>query len=137
MGKMITAAAAVLLLGLWAGSAQAVEIDLTSPDEGGVICPGDFVEVTATVTNETDKKDIIHVDFDLTVVVGGQPVFTGAAKRRLKLDAGETVSETIGAEVPVTPLAEEADVMIDATAKGKKSKTEASDSLFMTLDPDC
>lgn len=137
MGKTLTAAAAVLLLGLWAGSAQAVEIDLTSADEGGVICPGDFVEVTVSVTNETDKKDIVHIDFDLTVEVGGQPVFTGAAKRRIRLAPFDTVEETLGAEVPVTPLTEEADVTIDATAKGKKSKTEASDSLFMTLLPEC
>ena len=135
MGKTISAAAVVLLLGLWTASAQAVELDLTSLDEGGVIRPGDWVEVTVTVTNETDDKDIIHIDFDLSVEVGGQTVFTGSAKRRMKLAAGETVSETIGTEVPVTPLTVEADVTVDATAKGRRSKTEASDSIFMTLMP--
>jgi uncharacterized protein YfaS (alpha-2-macroglobulin family) len=135
MGKTISAVAVVLLLGLWTGSAQAVELDLTSPQEGGVIYPGDWVEVTVTVTNETDDKDIIHIDFDLSVEVGGQTVFTGSAKRRMKLAAGETVQETIGTEVPVTPLTAEADVTVDATAKGRKSKTEASDSIFMTLMP--
>ena len=135
MRKTIAAVAVLLAFGLWASSAQAVEIDLTSADEGGVIYPGDWVEVTVTVTNETDKKDIVHIDFDLTVEVAGETVFTGAAKRRMKLAAGETVSETIGTEVPVTPLTEEADVTVDATAKGRKSKTEASDSIFMTLQP--
>ncbi|NIP97352.1 MAG: hypothetical protein GWO24_29515, partial [Akkermansiaceae bacterium] len=83
MRKTIAAAAVLLALGLWASSAQAVELDLTSDAEGQDICPGDWVEVTVTVTNETDKKDIVHVDFDLTVEVGGQTVFTGAAKRRM------------------------------------------------------
>ncbi len=135
MRKTIAAAAVLLALGLWASSAQAVELDLTSDAEGQDICPGDWVEVTVTVTNETDKKDIVHVDFDLTVEVGGETVFTGAAKRRMKLAAGETVEETIGTEVPVTPLTEEADVTVDALAKGRKSKTEASDSVYMTLLP--
>ena len=53
----------------------------------------------------------------------------------MKLAAGETISETIGTEVPVTPLTEEADVTVDALAKGRKSKTEASDSVYMTLVP--
>lgn len=135
MRKTIAAAAVLLALGLWASSAQAVQLDLTSDAEGQDICPGDWVEVTVTVTNETDKKDIVHVDFDLTVEVGGETVFTGAAKRRMKLAAGETVEETIGTEVPVTPLTEEADVTVDALAKGRKSKTEASDSVYMTLLP--
>ena len=131
MKKTIAAAAVLLAFGLWASSAQAVELDLTSPDEGGVIYPGDWVEVTVSVTNETDD----HIDFDLIVDVGGETVFTGSAKRRMKLAPGETVEETIGTEVPVTPLTEEADVTVDATAKGRKSKTEASDSVYMTLLP--
>jgi uncharacterized protein YfaS (alpha-2-macroglobulin family) len=135
MGKTISVAAVLLAFGLWAASAQAVELDLTSEDEGQIIEPGDWVQVTVSVTNETDQKDIVHIDFDLTVEVAGETVFTGSAKRRMKLAAGETVEETIGTEVPVTPLTEEADVTIDATAKGRKSKTEASDSVYMTLVP--
>jgi hypothetical protein len=135
MGKTITAAAAVLLLGLWAASAQAVEIDLYSDADGGFIEVGDWVVVEVTVTNETDKKDIVHVDFDLIVEVGGETVFTGSAKRRMKLGAGDTIIEEIGTEVPVTPLTEAAAVTVDATAKGRKSKTEASDSVHMTLLP--
>lgn len=135
MRKTIAAAAVLLAFGLWASSAGAVELDLTSPDEGGVIHPGDWVEVTVSITNETNTKDIVHIDFDLIVEVEGETVFTGSAKRRMKLAAGETVNETIGTEVPITPLTEEADVTVDATAKGRKSKTEASDSVYMTLLP--
>jgi hypothetical protein len=136
MRKIISVAAVLLAFGLWAASAQAVELDLTSDAEGADICPGDWVEVTVTVTNDDlTKKDIVHVDFDLTVEVGGETVFTGSAKRRMKLAPDTTEEETIGMDVPETPLTEEADVTIDATAKGRRTKSEATDSLFMTLLP--
>jgi hypothetical protein len=135
IGKWIAAAAVVFALGLWAAPADAVQIDISSPQEGQVIEPGDWVEMTVTVTNETDKKDIIIISFDLTVEIGGQPVFTGAAKRRMKLKAGETVEETIGTTVPELPLTEEADVTVEATANGRVSKTEDSDILFATVVP--
>ena len=136
MRKTIAAAAVVLAFGLWASSAQAVQLDLTSEAEGQDICHGDWVEVTVSVTNETGDKDIVHIDFDLTVEVEGETVFTGSAKRRMKLAAGAAEEETIGTEVPVTPLTEEADVTVNAAAKGRKSKTEDPDnSIYMTLLP--
>jgi hypothetical protein len=136
IGKAIAAGAVLFALGMWAAPAQAVEINLTSPQEGTTVYPGDFVEITATVTNETDKKDIIHIVFDLVVEVGGQPLFAGQAKMRMKLAPGETVSETMGAEIPdPLPLPGEGDVTITATANGKISKTQDTDSLFLTVAP--
>jgi uncharacterized protein (DUF58 family) len=135
IGKSIAVAALLCAFGLWAASAQAVEIEISSPQEGQTVYPGDWVEMDVTVTNETAKKDIVHITFDLTVEIGGQPVFTGAAKRRMKLAAGETVTETIGTEVPVLPLPDVADVTIEATAKGRVSKTEDYDFLTATLSP--
>jgi hypothetical protein len=135
IGRWISAAAVVFALGLWAAPADAVQIDISSPQEGQVIEPGDWVEMTVTVTNETDKKDLVIISFDLTFEIGGQPVFTGAAKRRMKLKAGETKEETIGTQVPELPLTEEADVTVEATANGRVSKTEDSDILFATVVP--
>jgi hypothetical protein len=120
-------------LGLWAGAAQAVEIDLTSPSEGATVYPGDLVEMTVTVTNETAKKDIIHITFELVADIGGEPVLVGTAKRRLKLPAGDSVSETMGMVVPDLPFTGEADVTVEAVAVGKKSKTQASDVLLLTV----
>jgi hypothetical protein len=134
-GKAIAAVAVLFALGMWAAPAEAVEIDLTSPQEGTTVYPGDFVEITATVTNETDKKDIIKIVFDLVVEIGGQPVFAGQANMRMKLAPSESVSETMGAEIPDLPLPGEADVTITATANGKISKTQDSDSLFLTVAP--
>jgi hypothetical protein len=41
----------------------------------------------------------------------------------------------MGAEIPDLPLPGEADVTITATANGKISKTQDSDSLFLTVAP--
>lgn len=135
IARSIAAPAVVFALALWAAPAQAVQIDLFSLDEGATLHPGDEVEAIVAVTNETAKKDIIHITFELTAEVGGAPVLVGTAKRRLKLAAGETVVETIGAVVPDVPLTGEADVTVEATAKGRKSKTEASDAIFFIVAP--
>jgi hypothetical protein len=134
--RLIPCAVALLALGLWVPHAQAVTIDLSSPQEGGTVHPGDMVEMTVTVTNDWDKKDIIHVFFDLTVEVGGEPMIVGQAKRRLKLEAGETVEETMAVEIPAElPIMEPAVVTIDALAIGRKSQTEDSDTLSLTVEP--
>jgi hypothetical protein len=133
IGKTITAVAVALALGLWAMPAQAVQIDLWSEDEGATVFPGDEVVMTVTVTNETAKKDIIHITFEMTADIGGEPVLVGTAKRRIKLPAGETLVEEMGAVVPDLPFTGQADVTIKGTAKGKKSKTEAEDTLLLTV----
>jgi len=106
---------------LLATTAQAVQTELTSPQAGTTVYPGDEVEVTLTLTNETGDKDIVHVYFDLIVEIDGQPVVAGTAKRRMKLAPGETVGE--------------ADVTIAATAKGRKSKTEDSAAVYLVVSP--
>ena len=100
----IAAAAALFALGMWAAPAQAVQIDLASPAEGGVVQPGDEVEATITVTNDTAEKDIVHITFDLTVEIAGEPVYTATAKRRMKLAADEAVIETILVVIPDVDL---------------------------------
>lgn len=133
--RMIIAAVALFLVGVLAAPVQAVLTDLSSPQEGATVYPGDEVEVTVTVTNDGAKKDIVHVTFELTAEVNGEQVLVGSAKRRMKLDPGETVSETILGVVPDVGLVEEADVTITATAKGRKSKTEDSDAIFLVAVP--
>jgi hypothetical protein len=133
--RSITGAAVVLSMWLLATTAQAVQTELTSPQAGTTVYPGDEVEVTLTLTNETGDKDIVHVYFDLIVEIDGQPVVAGTAKRRMKLAPGETVSETILGVVPEVPLTGEADVTIAATAKGRKSKTEDSAAVYLVVSP--
>jgi hypothetical protein len=131
----ITAVAVLFSLCLLAAPAQAVQTALSSPQEGATVYPGDEVEVTLSVINETEKKDIVHVFFDLIVDIDGEPVVVGSAKRRLKLAPGEAVSETILGVVPEVPLTAEADVTVEATAVGRKSKTEDSDAVFFVVSP--
>jgi uncharacterized protein (DUF58 family) len=134
IGKTIAAAAAVLALGLWAMPAQAIDIELSSPDEGATVYPGDEVEMTVSVTNDWTKKDIIHIRFELTADIGGEPVLVGTAKRRIKLPAGETLVETMGAVVPDLPFTGQAEVTIEGTAVGKKSKDQDTDTLLLTVE---
>ena len=135
IGRSITAAAALFSLWLLATPAQAVQTALSSPQEGVTVYAGDEVEVTVSVINETEKKDIVHVFFDLIVDIDGEPVVVGSAKRRMKLDPGEAVSETILGVVPEVPLTGPADVTVEATAVGRKSKTEDSDAVFFVVSP--
>ncbi len=127
----ITAAALLLLTPL----AQAVTIDLSSPQEGTTVYPGDTVSMTASITNETDAPDLILVTVSLTADVPGNPVnFEGSF--RLPLDAGETAEQTLEFDVPADlQVPAEIPVTISATAVGQESGTEDSDSLSLTLAP--
>lgn len=134
--NLIAAAVAPLLLLWWATPARAVDIELESPQENTTVHPGDIVEMTVTVTNDTAEKDNIHVTYRLTIEIGGQPIAVGQAKRRMKLEAGETVSETLVVEIPPDlPLPAPADVTIEGTAVGRRSKTTDTDTLSLTVAP--
>jgi len=128
----------VFLMG--ATVAKAVTIDLSSPQEGDVLGPGDTVELTLTVTNDTPKKDIVFVWFTMTLEVEGleEPIVLGKARPlRLKLDPDESITKTLAATIPEflpdLPFGL-IDVTIEATAEGKKSKTTDTDSVYFTLD---
>ena len=129
---------AIVLPFLMGAVAQAVTVDLSSPQEGTVLGPGDSVEVTMTITNETAEKDIVFVWISLTIDADGQEIVLGQARPlRLKLEAGEAVSKTIAATLPEIYLpglpAGSYDVTISAVAEGKKSNTTDEDMLWFTL----
>ena len=135
--KMILSA--IVLPFLMGAVAQAVTVDLSSPQEGAVLSPGDSVEVTLTVTNDTADKDIVFVFLSLVVDADGQPIVLGEARPlRLKLEAGEAVTKTIAATIPDMFMpqlqAGSYDVTINAFADGKKSKTTDEDMLLFTLE---
>jgi hypothetical protein len=131
--KLMFASVLCAAFAMGATSAQAVTIDLSSPQEGQVLHPGDAVEATVTVTNDTASKDVIHVTFTATAL--GYPV-TGQAKIRLKLAAGESVTRTIGAVIPADlQLPGPVEVTITGVAVGKISGTQASDSISATVAP--
>ncbi|MCK4659397.1 MAG: hypothetical protein KAV82_07735 [Phycisphaerae bacterium] len=113
-----------------------ISIDLSSPQEGTTVYPGDIIELTAAVTNDTEVADMIGVDVTLTVEVPGQDPFVHEGSFRLPLEAGETASETFAFEIPSNlPIMEEVAVTIDVFAVAAESGAEASDSLSLTVAP--
>ena len=133
--SVLTLVVACLALVMGTTSAQAVTIDLTSPQAGQTVQPGDTVEVTATVTNDTAKKDNISVKGSATVE-GMNINLQATAKFRVKLGPGESYSQTFSETIPADlPITEPVTVTIQAVATGKPSKTEDSDSLWIIVAP--
>ena len=116
------------------GATTAQAVDLTLELNATEFHPGDWVEVTVTVENDTAKKDIVHVTFSATAV--GYPV-TGVARMRMKMAPGEVVVETIAMQVPtdLPPLPGPVEVTLTGVATGKKSKTNDTESVTGTLIP--
>lgn len=126
-------AGAFLVLGTTA--AQAVTIDLSSPQEGAEVCPGEAVELSVVVTNDTAECDCVVVVLKFVADGIKHPVLT-RGYIRVKLQPGESVTKTVALTVPADlelegPVA----ATIQAEATGKKSQTEAADSLSITLVP--
>lgn len=124
----------ILLFGT--AAAQAVTVDLSSPQEGMEVQPGATVEMTVVVTNDAEIKDCIVVTLKLVVEGIQHPVVAKGWIRLKQLQPGESVTRTIELTVPAdlelegpTPAA------IEATASGKKTETSATDSVSLTLVP--
>lgn len=123
----------VLLFGT--AAAQAVTIDLSSPQEGMEVQPGAIVEMTVVVTNDAEIKDCIVVTLKL-VVEGIQHPVVAKGWIRLKLQPGESVTRTIELTVPADlELEGPTPATTEATASGKKTETSATDSVSLTLVP--
>ena len=118
-----------------AAAAQAVTVDLSSPQEGTEVQPGATIEMTVTVTNDAEIKDCVVVTLKL-VAEGIQHPVVAKGWIRLKLEPGETATRTIALVVPETlELSGPVPASIEATASGKKTQTEATDSVSLTLVP--
>jgi len=123
----------ILLFGT--AAAQAVTIELSSPQEGAEVQPGATVEMTVVVTNDAEIKDCVVVTLKL-VVEGIQHPVAAKGWIRLKLQPGESATRTIALTVPANlELEGPTPATIEATASGKKTETSASDSLSLTLVP--
>ncbi len=133
--KVVCAVGLVPLAVLGAGVAQGVTVDLSSPQEGSVVHPGDTVALTLTVTNDTAEKDVIAVTLNLTID-GLQHAVVARGSFRLRLDAGQSVTKTLSLTIPPDlPLQGPVVGTLEATAVGRRSQTQDSDSLTITLAP--
>ena len=116
-----------------AAPAKGVTIDLSSPQDGGVLYPGDTAEVTITVTNDTPKRD--HILVTLKVIADGAVVMD-LGKTRLKLKSGEVWSQTINVTVPPDePITEPVVATLVGVAASRRAHTEVSDSVSATVMP--
>ena len=118
--------------------AEAVTLDITSPTDGSVFGPGDTVVFAMTVTNDTDDKDVIFIMIQATIEINGRYNSSESAKPfKVKLDAGKSVynmsSLTIPENLPEPPIGQ-ITITLEATAVGKKSKTQSSDAVTVILD---
>jgi hypothetical protein len=123
----------ILLFGT--AAAQAVTVELSSPQEGTEVQPGATVEMTVTVTNDAAIKDCVAVSLKL-VAEGIQHPVVAKGWLRLKLEPGETVTRTIALVVPAAlKLPGPVPATLQADASGNKTQTEATDSVSLTLVP--
>lgn len=116
-------------------AAQAVTVDISSPQEGTEVQPGDMLEMTVVVTNDTTAKDCVAVTLKLVAEGIKHPV-VARGYVRVKLAPGETVTETIALVVPADlQLAGPTPATLQADASGNKTQTTDSDSFSITLVP--
>lgn len=134
--KLMCLAALVPLFFLGVTSAQGVTVDLSSPQEGAEVQPGDTVEMTVVVTNDTTAKDCVVVTLKLMIEGIQHPVVARGYLRLKQLEPGAEVTRTVALTIPADlVLAGPAVATIDATASGKKSGTQDTDSITITVVP--
>ncbi len=135
-----------VLLAAFVPSVSAVTVDLSSPQEGTTLAPGDSLEVALTVTNDSDAVDTVVVVLDVQVnekVPGdGIPVpapgnIPGISHKpiRIKLAPGQSVTRNFELVLPDYTNLPPGDynMTIIADASGLLSKTEASDSVSLLM----
>jgi uncharacterized protein YfaS (alpha-2-macroglobulin family) len=135
MRKIVYCLVALAVVGIGASTVQAVAIDLSSPQEGTVLHPGDTVSLTVTVTNNSSRRDLITVTG--TAAVSGITVPGPLTYSiQLNLKAGEVYTQTFSGTIPADyQLGNPVSVTLTAVAVGKKSGTTASDSVSATVEP--
>ncbi len=131
----LVAVCSILLIG---ATAQAVVVDLSSSQAGTTLVPGETVDLTLTVTNDTAANDVVYVQLSMTIQVGEQTFTLDKAKPfRLKLGPEESFTKTVEVTIPnlgFDLLAQPVSITITATAEGRTSETTATDSVDFTLD---
>ena len=133
--RFLSAILALSVLGA-VPAAQAVTVDLTSPQEGGTIHPGDTLSITVTATNDSAETDKIKVSVAFMVTIDGERFVFTRAHVRMELEPGQTASQTLTVVTPTNlPLTGPAPVLVRGKALGNTSGTQASDTLALTMAP--
>lgn len=142
------------VFGLWAvivalslaPAVSAVTVDLASPQEGTTLAPGDALQLSLTVNNETENPDLVVLVLDVQVGSGvpgdGVPEpapgnIPGISHKpiRIKVAPGASVTRTLELVLPLykqLPAGEYA-VTITVEAVGLISQIQSSDSVSFLL----
>lgn len=126
---------------------SAVTVDLSSPQEGTTVAPGDTVELTLTVTNDSEEVEFVIAFMDVEVGdrVSGDGIpepgpgnIPGISHKpiRIKLAPGESTTidyELVLPDYSNLPTGTYA-FTISIEANGLLSKTESSDTLEFFLE---
>lgn len=145
MKSRVTLWVCVLAMGL-VPSASAVTVELSSPQAGETLEPGDTLEITLTVTNDTDEPDqvVSVLDSQVTVKNPGDGIPDPGPGNirdishkpiRIKLGPGESVTRHIRLVLPdysQLPAGEYA-ATVSVESDGQYSRTTAGDSFSFTL----
>ena len=125
---------------------SAVTVDLSSPQEGTALAPGDTLELALTVTNDSNAPDLVVLVMDVQVGAGvsgdGVPEpapgnIPGISHKpiRIKLGPGQSVTKSLELILPAykqLPAGEYA-ITISVEANGLLSQTQASDTIALLL----
>ena len=116
--------------------AQAVTIELSSPQAGEAIQWGDTVDLTVTITNETDIRDVVTIRLDTIAIVKGKPtVLARSRTMRLKLPPGEVQTKTTQLTMPNRLPEGTTGIIIRASALGLQTETSSTSTVAFTVIP--
>ncbi|NIP27568.1 MAG: hypothetical protein GWN67_23595 [Phycisphaerae bacterium] len=137
MTRKMTYLAVLSVLFVMGSTAQAVVIDMNSPQDGLTVGRGDTIQMTVKLTNDTDIKDVVNVRFRMTLTGDDKSIVLQGRPMRLRMEPGQelewTVETTIPEFLPPLPTGP-IDIVIIGRAEGLKSGTESNDTVSFILD---
>jgi hypothetical protein len=116
---------------------SAITVDLSSPQEGAILAPGDTLELALTVGNDSEGVDLAVLIMDVEVGGGEPGNIPGINHKpiRIKIGPGQSVTKNLELVLPAykqLPPGEYA-ITISVEAKGLLSQTEATDAIALLL----
>jgi hypothetical protein len=116
---------------------SAVTVDLSSPQEGTALAPGDTLELALTVTNDSNAPDLVVLVLDVQVGDGEPGNIPGISHKpiRIKLGPGQSVTKNLELVLPDYKklLSGEYAITLSVEANGLLSQTQASDTIALLL----
>lgn len=134
--KRVMFMAVCLFVLAFVSEVSAITVDLSSPQEGVTLAPGDSLELDLTVTNDSDALELAVLRMDI-VGKGSIGNIPGISHKpiRLILAPGESVTKVFELVFPDYKLLPPGEYIIDIAviAYGRVTETEATDTITLVL----